>query len=379
MRVYLSSIFLFLISHKVNCQNLRIDSLINQIKTSQITKHNNFYSAGLFLSTRNYLKSKQYKRQDDNIFFTGLIVWTLRNQQQFLSPTNKNIVDSICSKAVSNYPNYRNKNGDCTYNFWQPKPNRHFPNDQYFSTRKKYALPDDLDDTSILYLSEHHSDSLKNCLRTKIAQHANGNSTYINNTFRKYKHDVAYNSWFGNKIDVDFDICVQSNALSWVLDNHFVLNKYDSATINLIQKMVLADEHIKYAQYISPHYQTPSIVLYHLARLIAPHHDYFTKIKSKLIDDIQQQIKIVKHPMEKLLLATSLARFGVFSEQNLKLNKSDFEGFYFFVANMTSVAPNPFKRWFAKCKRTNFYYESEGYYYTLLLEYECLMLKNSNN
>ena len=353
-------------------QNPTIDSLVQQIKTDQITQNHNFYSVGLFPSTRKYLKSKHYKRQDDNVFFTGLIVWTLRSQQLLLNTENSKIVDSICAKAIRNYPNYRNKYGDCTYNFWQPKPNRHFPNDHYFSSRKKYALPDDLDDTSILYLSENHSDSLKNCLRTKMTKHANGNSIYINNTFRKYKHDVAYNSWFGNKIDVDFDICVQSNALRWVLDNRFVLNKYDSATIGLLKKMILADEHIHYAHYISPHYQKTSIVLYHLARLIAPHPEYFTEIKDKLITDIQQQLNIVKHPMEKLLLATSLARFGVISEQKLKLNKSDFEDFYFFVANMTSVAPNPFKRWFAKCKRTNFYYESEGYYFALLLEYECL-------
>lgn len=374
MRVYLNTIFLCFFCFQVSSQNPRIDSLIYQIKTSQITQDNNFYSAGLFPSTRNYLKSKQYKRQDDNVFFTGLIVWTLRSQQLLLNTENSKIVDSICEKAIRNYPTFRNKYGDCTYNFWQPKPNRHFPNDRYFSSRKKYALPDDLDDTSILYLSENHSDSLKNCLRTKMGKHANGNSTYINNTFRKYKHEVAYNSWFGNKIDVDFDICVQSNALRWVLDNHFVLNKYDSATIQLLKKMVLSDEHIEYAHYISPHYQNSNIVLYHLARLIAPHPEYFTEIKSKLIADIQQQIVFAKHPMEKLLLASSLARFGINSEQKLKLNKSDFEDFYFFVANMTSVAPNPLKRWFARCKRTNFYYESEGYYFALLLEYECLKI-----
>ena len=375
MRVYLNTFFLCLICYQVRSQNTRIDSLIYQIKIAQITQTNNFYSAGLFPSTRNYLKSKHYRREDDNVFFTGLIVWTLRNQQYFLRAENSKIVDSICAKAISNYPNYRNKYGECTYNFWQPKPNCHFPNDHYFSTRSKYALPDDLDDTSILYLSENHSDSLKNCLRTKMAKHANGNSAYINNTFRKYKHDAAYNSWFGYKIDVDFDICVQSNALRWVLDNKFTLNKYDSATIQLLKKMVLADEHIKYAHYISPHYQKSSIVLYHLARLIATHPDYFVEIKHKLIKDIQQQIAITEHHMEKLLLANSLARFGVFSEEKLALTKSDFDDFYFFVANMTSVAPNPFKRWFALCKRTNFYYESEGYYYTLLLEYECLMLK----
>ena len=377
MRVYLNAIFLCLLCFQIKSQNLRIDSLIYQIKNAQITQTNNFYSAGLFASTRNYLKSKHYERQDDNVFFTGLVVWTLRNQQLFLSAENTKIVDSICAKAVSNYPSYRNKYGDCTYNFWQPKPNRHFPNDHYFSSRNKYALPDDLDDTAILYLSGNHSDSLKNCLRTKMAKHANGNPTYINNTFRKYKYETAYNSWFGNKIDVDFDICVQSNALRWVLDNHYILDKHDSATIQLLKKMVLADEHIEYAHYISPHYQKSTIVLYHLARLIATHPDYFVEIKQKLINDIIQQTGIAKHPMEKLLLASSLARFSVFSEERLRLIKSDFDGFYFFVANMTSVAPNPLKRWFARCKRTNFYYESEGYYYTLLLEYECLMLKKS--
>ena len=323
-----------------------------------------------------YLHRKNYKREDDNIFFTGLIVWTLRQQRSKLSPENQITIDTICKRAIVNYPNYQNKKGDCTYNFWEPKPNRHFPNDRFLSNRKNHALPDDLDDTSVLYLSNPQSDSLNKRLHQKMANYSNGQFETIQNTFRKYKHSKAYNTWFAKKMNVDFDICVQANALRWVLENKLELNQYDSVTIQLIKQMVLADEIVKFPHYVSPHYQKTSIILYHLARLIAIRPELFQNIRQKVLAETKRQLFICQHSMEILLLKNSLARLGEKVDFGSDLNEKDFSGFYFFVANMTSVAPNPFKRWFALSKWTNMYYQSKGYYWALLFEYECL--KSSN-
>ena len=371
----LTLIFLFLFFRISSAQNLRIDSLLQTISSCQRTYSDSFYTSGLFPSKRVYLKQKNYKRDDDNIFFTGLIVWTLRSQRDKLNEKNKIVLDSICAKASYNFPLYRNKYGDCTYNFWQPKPGRHFPNDRFFSKRKKHALPDDLDDTAVIYLADNQPDSLKKKLKDKMALHANGNGRWIHNTFRKYKHRRAYNTWFGRRMRVDFDLSVHCNAMRWILDNNLELNQYDHETINLIQDMVLAGEHIENAHYVSPHYQLPSIVLYHLSKLVSAHPAIFPLIKNQIINDLQNQLKVTVNPMEKLLMQTSLARFGIFQKAEI-LSQKDFDGFYYFVANMTSVTPNPIKGWFAKSKVTNFYYRCEGFYWCLLLENECLNLND---
>ncbi len=372
---FLLFVLVLALPFQAEAQNKAIDTLVGKIASLQRTASDPFYTAGMISSQRIYLKKKQYKREDDNIFFTGLVVWTLRAQQAKLSDQNKLRVDSICEKAVRNYPLYRNKHGDCSYNFWQPKPGRHFPNDRYFSTRKKFALPDDLDDSVILYLSEAHSDSLSKKLKEKMAFHANGNNgKIIRSTFRRYKHRKAYNTWFGKKMPLEFDLSVQCNALRWVLDNKFDLNEYDRETIRLIEDMVLAGEHIRHAEYVSPQYQNASIVLYHLARLVAVYPEQFPRIRDRVIKDIEKRFERTKVPMEKLLLNTSLARFGLPQKQMASVTAKDFDSFYFFLANMTSNQPNPIKRWMAGSRWTNFYYRSEAYYWTLLLENACMQL-----
>lgn len=360
----------------VHAQNPVVDSLLRKIASCQQRYTDADYHAGLIPSMRIYrFIKKKYRRKDDNIFFTGLTVWTLRSHRDKLSEPNKILLDSICSEAVKNYPRYRHRRGDCTYNFWQTNPDRHFPNDPFFSSRKKYKLADDLDDTVVLYLSEEHSDSLKERLKGKMAVHANGsNNKIIRSTFRRYKHRKAYNTWFGEITPLEFDISVQCNAMLWVLNNKFELNEYDLETIRLIQDMVMANDHFKHPHYISPQYQSSAIILYHLARLISVHPDHFLRIRDKVIRDIQSEFAKTTKPMEKILLNTSLARFGLEQKEMPAISQKDFKGFYFFLADMTSVYPNPIKRWMAGSRVTNFYYVSEGYYWALLLENECMKI-----
>lgn len=370
-------IFLLFYCPRLHSQSLRIDSLLTHIAICQRQKTDANYEAGLFPSQRVYLKKDDYTREDNNVFFTGLITWTLRSYNGKLTLVNHLLADSICTKAVRTYMLYKNKHGGITYNFWQTHPSRHFPNDEYFSARDKYALPDDLDDTAILYLSNSHGDSLEHALKHQMALHANrSKGTAINNTFRKYRHLIAYSTWFGKHMPVDFDLCVQTNAMRFVLDNRLEMDEHDIETLDLIRDMVLADEHLKEGSYVSPHYQNPVIILYHLARLVSAHPKQhgLADIKDKLIKDLQNQKALVKHPMEKLLLSTSLLRFGIPQESMSYLTAEDFNGFYFFVANMTSTMVNSIKKSMADSKRTNFYYQCEGYYWCLLWENEMLQL-----
>ncbi|MBC7389578.1 MAG: hypothetical protein H7329_10230 [Opitutaceae bacterium] len=356
-------------------QTKEIDSLLKTICSFQ-QANSSFYNHGLFPSQRVYLKQKNYIREDNNVFFTGLIVWTLQTYESRLSLINHKLIDSVSKEATKNYSLYKNKNGGVTYNFWQTNPSQHFPNDSYFSKRKKYQLPDDLDDTAILYHSTFHSDSAKIILKHLINENANRSKKTIHNTFREFKHKPAYSTWFGDKMPVDFDICVQANALLLVLNQKLAQDETDIETAHLIIEIVRKDYHLKYPQLISPHYQNTAVILYHLSRLISIHPELgFLGIKEKIIGDIQSHILKQNSPMEILLLENSLLMLGNKPLSSITIKDTDFQNFYFFVANMTSTTINPFKTWFSKCKSTNFYYKSEAYYWTLVFENVCLRLE----
>lgn len=377
MRVLLTFFLLFSLIGSVRGQNQRVDSLIRRINELQVKLADTNYQPGMFPSQRVYLSGKKPAREDDNIFFTGLIVWMLKSIKEELSVKNQAIADVMIQNASSNYYKYQNKEGNPVYNFWQTKPSRHFPNSRYFSQRKKYIIPDDLDDTAILYLSAEFSDSLKAVVKRLMAENANGQKRRIRNTFKRYKKVPAYSTWFGKNMPVDFDICVQANGMRFVLDNGFELNRYDSATLQLMEDILMARKHIKRPHYVSPHYQSTSIILYHLARLVAAHpqHPLLAGLKPLLIRDLKSEMKSVDNGMEQILLQTSLLKLKEFPGERVAVAQKDRDNFYFFVANMTSVFPNPIKGIFARSRKTNFFYRSEAYYLALMLEHELLYLR----
>lgn len=376
MRLLPALSLLFLFPVMLTAQNDRIDSLLQQISRLQATGADTNYPAGLFPSQRLYLPRRKNVKEDNNIFFTGLIIWTLKSIRQQLSPKNQAIVDVMTEKAVANYPLYRNKVAKPVYNFWQTQPSRHFPNSRYFSKRQKYIIPDDLDDTAILYLSADGNDSLKQLVKRLMAENANGQKRQVRNTLKRYKNVPAYSTWFGKNMPVDFDICVQANGMRFVLDNQLALNRYDSATLWLMTDMLMRRTPVNRPHYVSPHYQQTSIILYHLARLVAAHpdHSLVATLKALLIRDLKDQLQKVDNSMAQVLLQTSLVKLGAEAGPEIRVPASDRERFYFFVANMTSVFPNPVKGIFARSRKTNFFYRSEAYYLTLMLENQVVRL-----
>ena len=306
------------------------------------------------------------------MFFTGLVAWTLRAAQPSFAEQEKQIADSIISRAVAAYPAYRNKDGLETYNFWRTNPSGHFPNGIFFSKFKKFRIPDDIDDTSILYLSSDHRTDEVRTLKNRMTLHANLSKLKIKNTFKKYRDLKAYSTWFGKKMPIDFDACVLTNALSFVYKYNLPLNEYDSASIKFIQSVILADEHINYPHYVARHYRKTSVILYHVARLISSYDvPGLSEHKAKIIADIQQQLCCTNNYLEKVILSTSLLRMGVEAppiEISIEKVHKEYKKFNFFVANMLT-SENSFAWWLSKYSIFHLGYRSEAYYLALLLEY----------
>ena len=348
----------------------RTDSLVQTIANLQSTG-TGFYNKGIFLSQRGKHKTKE----DDNIFFSSLITFTLENIKPDLSPQSINLKDSICKKTIINYTLYKNKTGIGTYNFWQTNPPKFFPNSHYLSHHSYYNIPDDADCTTLIYLTDTSLGSNNLWLKSKLSRHANLNNSKIKSTYRKYRSYKAYSTWFGKNMPIEFDICVQSNVLYFVYQNHLALNENDSATISIIKSMILSGEYLKDAGFVSPSYKKGSVILYHLARLLG-------KFDIPELNDCRDIIKmdiekeLLKEPdfMEKIILSTSLIRMGgkpkpVAYPVNIE---KEMQRFIFFNADLFSSHARPSIKFISKSKLFAIPFHCKAYSLALLLEFEVL-------
>src|ERR1051325_7449517 len=94
-----------------------IDSLIKDIASMQVKKDGEFYT-GMFPSFRECGGAPHNYQPDNNIFFTAIAAFTLRNFLPYLHGDNKKTVEEIISNASTAYPYYKDQYGYPYYNFW---------------------------------------------------------------------------------------------------------------------------------------------------------------------------------------------------------------------------------------------------------------------
>lgn len=327
-----------------------------------------FYEKGLFPSQRIHTVI-DYVKEDNTIFYSALISLTLQEIRPYLDVKDPAVIDTIINNIKLNYSKYKNKDKGPTYNFWQTSPSRHFPNDRYLSALRKFILPDDFDDTSILYMTDDSHKEFITELKSLMIRHTNLYNQQVNNVYEKYKNTKAYSSWFGKDMPIDFDICVLANTMGMVYSYDLPLNEYDSASLFLINQMISDNDHIRSPSYISPHYKKTSTILYHLSRLISNHDPQILRpIKDKVIRDINSELNETDSFMEYIILSTSLMRMGYCPDINKRKLKNDIGTHNYFVANMVSTLKNPWKRILGSGNLFAFPYCCEAYDYVLILE-----------
>lgn len=373
--LFLSGFLLFF--NSIFCQTTDIssnapvsiaDSLINEIRKLQI-KEPAFYEIGQFPSQRG-----KHRREDNNIFFSALISFTLNGISTLVDTAAKNKIDSICFYVCSTYPNYQNPTTGLTYNFWKTKPPLFFPNASFLSRHSRFQLPDDADCSSIIYLTDSSLKSPES-LQSQLAAHANKSNNEMKNTLKRYRNFKAYSTWFGKKMPIEFDICVQSNVLYFIYKNRLALTAQDSATVLLIKEQILSGDYLRYAYYLSPSYKKRAIVLYHLARLLEQNDiPQLENCKAILKKDIEKELKKKNGYMDQILLSTALIRMNgtppsISADQ---LKKNDWRSYVFFRANIFSSYTRPWFRWLSKTSvfKCNFY--CDAYCLSLLVENKIL-------
>ncbi len=346
-----------------------VKRLLDVLEKAQ-SKGTSVYPKGIFPSQR-YQPHLGIVREDDNVFFTACIVHVLQGISAMLTEEELAIVQRISDSALSAYPLYRNKDGLDTYNYWRTRPSGHFPNGNLMHRFEHFRIPDDVDDTALVMLTEQASRERVAALREKLKGHANLAYRRARNTLPEYRDLKVYSSFIGKHMYIDFDVCVLSNLMRLIL-RHFPddLNAYDRDSLHFICEVVRKRQHITMPYRVAPQYSTTPLILYHLGRLLPMLPDQFADIRPQVTAELLQWHTELPLGIDKLLLENVLLKSSVpFSSQvEYSDEVAGDRHFYYFIAGMLTAFEGNVVQWLAESPRTHLRYRSEAFNLTVLIE-----------
>ncbi|MEP6683152.1 MAG: hypothetical protein ABJA35_07825 [Parafilimonas sp.] len=352
-----------------------IHALLLNIQSMQVTGNGEFY-AGMFPTYRECGGAPHNFQPDNNIFYTAVTAFALRNMLPYLNAADKQIAQTIIANIQKVYPLYRNKHGYPYYGFWATDdpimPHTYF----YKYLKQVFGQGEDADDTVMILMTDSSGDKDVTDLKKRLEAVANLASPKrkIISTYNKYKDVPAYSTYLGSRTAPDFDFAVQCNILYFVLDKKLPFVIQDSATLHLIAEMVRNREYMKAPVYLSPYYVRSSILIYHVVRLMNAFNIPELNIyKKQLIDDAEKEFDESTNVMDKMLLSTSLIKLGAKPELPPFNSINEFENtnqkqFIFFQARAAYSYPTPFKQIGLHFSYINYYFYCPAYYKTLWLE-----------
>ena len=353
-------------------------------KIQALQQTNTGFPPGIFPSTRLYAYNKNNSKNDPNVFFTGLIVHTLKKYQKQCTPYQQGLIQQIVKDGLSSVELFKNKSGRDTYNFWRTDTPQIFPNAGWLNTfDKSQSLPDDFDDTVILLWAQEASRERAKVVHDTMQLYANTKVKTVKNTLTPFKNLPAYSTWFGKKMPIDFDMAVLCNVLSFVNAYDLQWTASDSASLQLITTAIDNKWHLNKADFIAPHYAKPAVIMYHIARLLTAGNqqniETLIALKPTLLKQTDSLLIISKDPLEAILLNTARVHFGGIPNdayQTLDQAAIEQSKYPFFIANMASMLPSPIKRPLSKLAFAKFEYRCPAYNLALLWEnrYLCVPL-----
>lgn len=379
MRLIFLTIFFFTstgLLHAQETDSALIHKLIRQIDSAQYKQNDGEFYAGMFKGYRACGGGPHNYQPDNNIFFTAVTAFGLRNMIPHLTGENKTVAENIYKRASTSYPLFKNRYGYPYYGFWGTN-DIIMPHTFIFQYLKQvFGQGEDADDTVMILMSSDTDDSTAKVLKKRMVSLSNiTKGKRIISTYKKYRDIPAYSTWLGDRMAPDFDFAVHCNILYFVLDKKLPLVREDSATIHLVAEMVKNREYMTDPIFLSPYYVHSSILLYHLTRLMGA----FTipelePYKPQLIADINSLLPTSHNVMDQVILRTSLLRLGAPApELGLhsiqEFDESNQQNFVFFQARAAFPYPEPLKKIFLKWSYIYYYFYCPTYNKMLWLEY----------
>lgn len=361
--------------------SISIPHVMNKIRSQQ-TQADPQFLKGIFPSYISNSPKFDTGIKDNNIFFNGLIHYTLLPFKKEMNPELVAITDSILAESSAALIYFKNNQGRNTYNFWRTDTVFNFPYTRWIGkVRGNITLPDDMDDTVLGLMLAEAPDSIAAQVHLLMQQYINKGETNVKTAYKSYRQFSAYSTWFGKKFPVVFDVSVLCNVLSFVQQYDLQWTMADSASLDLIIYCIQQNDHINHPAFISPYYGKTSLILYHIARLMQVKKlKALENIKPTLIQQAILTLKSSDNILEKIILESALMKWGYYAN-TMQLESIDLlrdieeSNFCFFIGNIPSYFSQPFKEILIDKGILLFYHYCPAYNYALLLEY--LLLKNT--
>lgn len=296
-----------------------------------------------------------YYRKENNIFAVASTLFILKELENKLP---KEYYSSIKKEVSPLYQNYRNKDGRDTYNFYTTRPSGHFPNGYFMKNWDHFRLPDDADDTALIYFTLEKE-------KVEVAQ-----LKELTESFAETKPDgrLIYNTWYGKNMPKEQDVCTLLNLMYLFHYYKLPLTKIDKDTFLFLKEGTKLIESHPFK--LARHYANAPLIVYYYARFLANFPDTdLEECRNLIISLGHRLLQKEKVYMNRVILASSLLKLGSPTKEVIDLQKIDFKGFYTFIAAPLA----PFQNWFSKylAGKTPFqmFYNSEMHNKALILEY----------
>lgn len=309
------------------------------------------------------------KRRDDNIFFTALILFTLSPYVDLMNKEERELYEQIRLKAKPAFSSYTAlPDGLRLYNFWQKKAHAHFPGGLFLHRFRYFKLPDDIDDTALVWLAGGYATDEILSLKNKVQEHAAYSKREPYHVPASYKGLKLYSSWFGKNMPIEVDACVITNALYLFLESKQALNDADQDNLTFIRKVIQSKDYINTPFRISPNYAHPVIIYYHLVRLVTRFPEHFSSEKDLLIKQYEEVKRFVHSPLFECVFSSSALKLGLQTEKVGLLEKTSTEEAWF-RAGMMSTWENPLSHLLAPLPLFHLRFTCEAFAYALNAEY----------
>ena len=333
------------------------------------------YPSGTFPSQR-YHPFLPYTREDDNLFFSATIALTLQSHLSEMTEDERSVAETIINNVRSAIPLFRNKDGKPTYNFWQTKPSRHFPNGVFMRHLEHFRIPDDADDTALAHILVDHSEEEVDKLLQLFELHANLGKKQVKNTWSEFQELYAISTFFGEKMRIEFDAVVMCNALLFLLSKGQRSKLVEDST-KYVSGVVERDHHLTDPFRAAPNYPNAVLIIYHIARLLKHHPDIeLARHRSKLIGQLKKIGKRKTPALNQLLINNALIMLGDNVKDNVGAVKvvNDTKG-YFFHAGMMSAFENSVAQNLSTNPLFHLRYRCKALNMAMLVEYQLLKRK----
>jgi hypothetical protein len=347
------------------------DDLIQKIAHLQDTANRKYFPKGIFEAYRSN-KYLRYRRPDTNVFFTVITVFTLNNIKEFLSLESQLLVENITKKATKSYYLFKNKDGLNTYNFFQTNPSKHFPHGNLLHRFNHFKIPDDIDDTAMIYMTLPHTKEEAKWLQNKLITHSNNYKQQIKNTFSEYKNLNAYSTWFGKDMYIEFDACALSNMIYCQLHFGLELDEHGDDSVKYIQQTILSNQYIEQPFRVAHQYARTPLIMYHVMRLMNKFHIPDLEIcREKLENDILHYLQKENLSFwDRVVLEISLKNKKVVEVKPTVELLNDIKTDYpFFIAGLLTAYENPLLYKLSSSKLFHINWTCEAHCLALLMEW----------